>query len=243
VPRFDEQRLREVLAESRSWAEAVRLLGYRSAGGNWRTLQKYAQLWRISTEHFDPDAVRNEALRKGQRPLEEVMVRNSSYGRQHLKRRLLAAGIKERRCETCGQEEVWQGRRMALILDHINGIANDHRLENLRILCPNCAATLDTHCARNKQRAQLEPRACTHCGTRFQPQRSSQRYCSRRCGSRWDRRSQRGPRPSARKVVRPNHEQLRADVEELGWRGTGRKYGVSDTAIRKWIRDYERGWL
>ena len=45
---------------------------------------------------------------------------------------------------------------MALILDHINGIGNDHRLENLRIVCPNCAGTLDTHCGRKPPaRAQL----------------------------------------------------------------------------------------
>ena len=49
-----------------------------------------------------------------------------------------------RRCELCGQTESWRGRTMALILDHVNGVPTDNRLENLRIVCPNCAATLDT---------------------------------------------------------------------------------------------------
>ena len=45
---------------------------------------------------------------------------------------------------------------MALILDHINGVATDNRLENLQIVCPNCAATLDTHCGRNLPRREVE---------------------------------------------------------------------------------------
>ena len=64
------------------------------------------------------------------------MVENSSYGRGHLKQRLFAEGLKQRRCEECGQEETWRGKRMALILDHINGVPDDHRLENLRIRLP-----------------------------------------------------------------------------------------------------------
>jgi transposase-like protein len=47
------------------------------------------------------------------------------------------------------------------------------------------------------------------------------------------------PRPEIRKVERPSHEQLLADVASMSYRAIGRKYGVSDNAIRKWIRWYE----
>ena len=57
---------------------------------------------------------------------------------------------------------------MALILDHINGVADDNRLENLQIVCPNCAATLDTHCGRANRRP-LEEYPCERCGTAFRP--------------------------------------------------------------------------
>ena len=78
----------------------------------------------------------------------------SSYQRARLKERLFDAGLKERACELCGQGEIWHGRRMSLILDHVNGIADDNRLENLRVVCANCNATLDTHCGKQEPPAR-----------------------------------------------------------------------------------------
>lgn len=70
------------------------------------------------------------------------------------------------------------------------------------------------------------------------PHTAKQRHCSRRCGTA-HRNRRRGPRPSARKVGRPPYEQLLAETEALGFLAVGRKYGVSDNAVRKWIRAYE----
>ena len=47
------------------------------------------------------------------------------------------------------------------------------------------------------------------------------------------------PRPERRKVARPSYEQLMVDVESMSMVAVGRKYGVSDNAVRKWIRWYE----
>lgn len=65
----------------------------------------------------------------------------------NLRKRLVAAGLKPPHCEECGLSE-WRGRPIALALDHINGDHTDNRLENLRILCPNCHAQTDTWCRR-----------------------------------------------------------------------------------------------
>jgi hypothetical protein len=127
---------------------------------------------------------------------------------------------------------------MALVLDHISGVPDDNRLENLRIVCPNCAATFDTHCAR-KNRIDRAERACVRCGTKSWPKRRAHRYCSRACGMRYER--SREPKPEARKVERPSYEQLKEDVRTMSMLAVGRKYGVSDRAVRKWIRWYERG--
>jgi hypothetical protein len=131
-----------------SYSEALRKLGLRPAGGNHRLFRKYVdEVWCISTEHFDPNRGRVAKLKRRRPvPLEQVLTSDSAYNRATLKRRLYEAGLKDRRCELCGQGEEWRGMLMSLILDRINGIPDDNRLENLRIVCPNCAGTLETHC-------------------------------------------------------------------------------------------------
>jgi hypothetical protein len=205
------------------------------SGGGHAILKKYAALWGISTDHFDPYA----AVRGGgcPKPLDQILVEGSTFSRGHLKARLYEAGLKQPICELCGQGEIWRGVPMSMILDHINGVSNDHRLENLRIVCPNCAATFDTHCARGRKIVRVE-QDCLRCGASFLPKTGRQRYCSRECGSRWDRSGI--PRPGARRVDRPPYPQLMREVRALGFCATGRRYGVSDNAIRKWIRAYER---
>jgi hypothetical protein len=233
-PGFTKAELCEAVAQSISYSETLRRLQMRAAGGNHRTMQKYVRLWGISVEHFDPDAARRSALARGSVPLDEVLVEHSDYSRGHLKRRLFDSGLKARHCELCGQSELWHGRRMSLILDHINGVANDNRLENLQVVCANCAATLDTHCGKANRRP---PRTvtCADCGADFTPKSRQQRYCSRVCGQR--RRDQ--PRRARRNVERPPYEQLLREIAETNWSAVGRKYGVSDNAVRKWVRWYE----
>jgi hypothetical protein len=237
VPRYSEQDAREAVASSLSSAEALRKLGLKPAGGNHKLFRRYVdEVWRIPTEHFDPDRAQRSGL-KQMRPvaLEAVLVEGCHYSRDTLKRRLYESGIKARRCEMCGQGEQWRGKRMSLILDHINGVPDDNRLENLRIVCPNCAATLDTHCGRKNR---LPDRRCAHCGASFVAQRGKQRYCSRYCGMRHSQ-GRRDPRPQTRKVDRPSYEQLLDDLTSMSFLAVGRKYGVSDNAVRKWVRWYQ----
>jgi len=231
-PRYTRKEAGEAIATSLSFAEALRKLGMRPAGGNHATLKKYAERWGFSTDHFDPHAASRPFLgRFPSLPLETVLVENSTYNRGNLKRRLYAEGLKERRCELCGQDEHWHGRKMALILDHINGVATDNRLKNLRIVCPNCAATLETHCGRNKVKR------CEGCRQNFRPNFSKQRFCSVRC----HKRTLRGvARPKGRKRGRPPYRQLLAEIDAAGYCAVGRKYGVTDNTIRKWVRQYRR---
>jgi hypothetical protein len=249
MPRYTEEEARAAVAASYSYAEALRRVGLRPAGGNHALFRKYVdRVWQIATDHFDPYERNRRANRPTTAvPLAEVLVEHSSYKRSRLKDRLYQEGLKTPVCEMCGQDENWNGRRMSLILDHINGVPDDNRIENLRIVCPNCAATLDTHCARNHKRPPTF-RDCLRCGRSFVVLRPTHHYCSRECGIRWDRkraaRDGKGPlgvpRPERRKVERPPYEQLLREIDETSYEAVGRRYGVSGVAIRKWVRFYER---
>jgi hypothetical protein len=195
-PRYSEEEAPAAIARSKSYAEALRWMGMCASGGGTATLRKWAGRWRISTAHFDPYASQRGLRGREPRPLAEVMVANSDYSRGNLKRRLDDEGLKTPLCELCGQGELWQGRRMALILDHIDGDGRDNRLENLRIVCANCAATLDTHCGR---KLRLGPVSCARCEREFVPRYSAQRFCSRDCGQRGGRSGKGVPRPLQRK--------------------------------------------
>jgi len=233
-PRYTEDEARKAIAESMSWAESLRNLGMCPTGGANEILRKYAQIWEISTDHFDPYA-RQRGSRNPLRQLSEVLVENSTYSRGHLKARLFREGLKPRYCELCGQGEEWQGRPMSLILDHVNGIGNDNRFDNLRIVCPNCAATLDTHCGRSN--TIHRERECVLCGKPFRPRYAAHRYCGLECGTRSP--GPREARPATRKVDRPPYARLKREVAAMGWSAVGRRYGVSDNAVRKWVRWYE----
>ncbi|MGH7661181.1 MAG: HNH endonuclease signature motif containing protein [Vulcanimicrobiaceae bacterium] len=73
---------------------------------------------------------------------------------KNVKARLLAEGFLENRCSQCGITD-WRGKHISIQIDHINGINTDNRLENLRMLCPNCHSQTETFGARNKKATRL----------------------------------------------------------------------------------------
>ncbi len=85
----------------------------------------------------------NVKARKRNKPFEALQKRSA------VRKRVLAQKLLPYICQLCGAKPEWMGKPLSLILDHINGVANDHRLENLRFLCPNCNSQQDTFSGRN----------------------------------------------------------------------------------------------
>jgi hypothetical protein len=239
MPRYTEEEARVAIADSESFSDALRRLG---AGRYRRQRQGPAQVGRAMAHLDEPlrslgrqppfPAPHADPARQGPRLRVDVLALAAQAPPLQLR------PLKQRACELCGQDELWHGRRMSLVLDHVNGVPDDSRLENLRIVCPNCAATLDTHCGRKNRR--LPDRAsCLRCGAEFVPRDLRHGYCSRYCGMR-SKRVEGLPKRALRRVERPPYEQLLREIAETSYVAVGRKYGVSDNAIRKWVRQYER---
>ncbi|MFC1775685.1 HNH endonuclease, partial [Patescibacteria group bacterium] len=86
--------------------------------------------------------------------LKEILTKNSSFQSYKLKKRLFKEGLKKPQCEECGWAKKSKDGRIPLELDHVNGTRTDNRLENLRVLCPNCHSLKPTHRGLNKKKGQ-----------------------------------------------------------------------------------------
>ena len=153
--KYKKEYLEPIVNEAKNWTDVLRSLNMGLHGNGRTTLKKYVKLHNIDISHFETDKERyyrvngNSGILK-RIPLTEILVSGSTYiNTNHLKNRLYDEGFKKRICEKCGQDEIWNGEKISLILDHINGINNDNRIENLRIVCPNCNATFSTHGGKN----------------------------------------------------------------------------------------------
>lgn len=131
---------------------------------NWTEIQAYYEnghSYRQCMENFGFCAVSwTDAVRRGDikprrfgMPIAELLA-SRNRDRKHLKARLINAGLLSNNCQMCGLTE-WQGRALNMHLDHINGSNDDNRLENLRMLCPNCHSQTPTYGGRNLKRAGL----------------------------------------------------------------------------------------
>jgi hypothetical protein len=220
--------INEIVKESNSIRESLIKLNWNITGSNYSKFKKIIKLENINITHFNPFSGKNNSAHKNRIPTNQILIENSTYNNGNkIKKRLYEEGLKKRECELCGQDENWMGKKMSLILDHKNGINNDNRLENLQIVCPNCNATLDTFCGKNVKNSKYNneyTKKCS-CGNNITKEYDTCVKCAR---------------IKMRKVKRPEYITLILDIKSLGYSATGKKYGVSDNAIRKWIKNEER---
>ena len=145
--------------KNQSIAGVLRSLNLRPIGGNYRTIHRLIKANGIDTSHFTGQGWNVGLKFKPKQTItnEMVFVKDSNYkcSWRLRERYKLATGIN--RCEYCGLSE-WQGQPIPLEIHHINGINTDNRLDNLKLLCPNCHALTNNYRGRAKLSALSEKR-------------------------------------------------------------------------------------
>lgn len=126
-------------------SDVMRYLGRDPDSGGCRSwLKKRIKKINIDTSHFKSRCLSDYDT-------SDILTKNSRRGRNTVRGYILREKLIPYQCAFCGNTGEWLGKTMSLELDHINGINDDHRLENLRFLCPNCHATTDTYCNKNNR--------------------------------------------------------------------------------------------
>lgn len=210
-----------IVKHSQSIAEIIRYFEFTPVSTYYKMIKKRCEEDNIDYSHISLGINNNKGRIFPNRgiPLKEVMIENSTYCRGTLKKRLLKNGLLENKCSNCGQLPLWDNKELVMVLDHVNGINNDHRLENLRLLCPNCNSQTKTFCGRRLKKQWH----CKKCG-RKRDKHSRSQLC-KKCLD-----------VTKRKVDRPSQKQLLKEIAETNYCVVGRKYGVSDNAVRKWLK-------
>ena len=140
------------VTKSKSVRQVIKKLGLIPAGGNYSQVKQSIKELSLDTSHFTGQAWNRGMVGIGieKYTLKDLLVVNSHFQSHKLKLRLFKANLKKQACEKCGWAEISRDGRIPLELDHINGNRKDNRLQNLRILCPNCHSLEPTHRGCNK---------------------------------------------------------------------------------------------
>ena len=155
----------------------------------------------------------------------DIFIENSSACQSTLRKRYKEGQYTPYICSICGQEPIWQGKELTLILDHINGKNTDDRLENLRWVCPNCNQQLETTGGGNSRK--YEKKYCPDCGKEIH-------HLSERCKSCYIkyRKSQAGS------TIPISRNELKSLIRSTPFTRIAIQFSVSDNAIRKWCDRY-----
>lgn len=240
IASYTDAELIFAVTNSNNIADVLKHLNLGYYGGNYRTINNSIKRLSISLEHFTGKKNKVGQINK-KFSLEEIMIENSFYTSiSTLKRRLLKDKILECKCVECGVTDTYNNKPIVLHLDHINGISNDHRIENLRLLCPNCHSQTDTYAGKNikTNRKIIVPKPAM-------PRESKRKNnkcieCQIHCRGKRCKKCSELHIVRHKKIEWPSIEILLKKLEITPFTTLAKELGVSDNAIRGHIKRHKK---
>lgn len=215
--------LSQVISDSSSIKECLEKLDLRSAGGNYAAFKQACERYGLNIPKYKPTP-------RQQVPNEEVFKVDSNYSnRGSIKKRLLKDYGFKYQCVHCGLADSWNGKPITLQLEHINGISNDNRLENLCFLCPNCHSQTETYAGKKSRR---DKKICKDCKTMI----SSQATRCRTCYHKLPGNVRNGSKNRPTKIDWPKGLELLELVRSSSYVAVAKTLGVSDKAVAKRLK-------
>lgn len=217
-----KEELENIIKTSSSYKKVLIRLGFAvKSGGNYRTLKQRLEQDKIDVSHIEAAKKTFRGSRAIKISVEKLLTKDSKHCNSTIKKAVLESGLLENKCSKCGIGTTWCGEFIALQMDHINGDHDDNRIENLRILCPNCHSQTKTWGKRNSyEKKQTYLCACGNEKTR------QAKYCLV-CASK---------RPHKTKIDWPSDKELVKRSSNQSLLSLSKELGVSDNAIRKRLR-------
>jgi len=147
--KISKKKLQKMVQDAHTLMDILRQLELDGKGRHHKVLKQRLQEDKINFSHIPLGLNHAKGRYVGGgiplKPIDKVLIKKGTiYHNQSLKRRLIREKILENKCAVCGLPPIWNGRPLTLQLDHINGDRTDYRLNNIRLICPNCHVQTDT---------------------------------------------------------------------------------------------------